>query len=386
MNDQMTSVADTRPDVDDDLTEISPELVLVDPDLARRLREREPAPVVDDQPAVPLLRLVTVEQPMSPADAEPVEEAAPAFAPEPVVEPAAVSPELERARARTRAAEPEAEPAEPHAPEGSASLRRVVIDVEDLVVPRPAGVDDAAVAPAPPRILAPAAPAVAAPPVGEPSRARRACAACVRASAGRARGTDDHGRTFASAPPGRRPSDRSRRGHRDRPGRRHPRADRRLTATRRRAAVVAGRRRGRTRRGALDRRATKPCRNDGVDLEADKPPRSGRQEDEGPDKACEDAGNDEDQSAATAAAGPEPRRFAWAPAQGAVRYHVELFRGPDRVLALDTKQPVLELGPTWRHEGRVMRLTEGSYRWYVWSVTSSGRNPQAIVQATLSVP
>ena len=67
-------------------------------------------------------------------------------------------------------------------------------------------------------------------------------------------------------------------------------------------------------------------------------------------------------------------------------YHVELFRGPDRVLARDTKQPVLELGSTWRHEGRVMRLTEGSYRWYVWSVTSSGRNPQAIVQATLSVP
>ena len=83
---------------------------------------------------------------------------------------------------------------------------------------------------------------------------------------------------------------------------------------------------------------------------------------------------------------PEPRRFAWAPVAGAVSYHVELFRGNDRVLARDTTQPVLELGPTWEHEGRVMRLTDGSYRWYVWTVKESGRDPQAIVQATLTVP
>jgi hypothetical protein len=86
------------------------------------------------------------------------------------------------------------------------------------------------------------------------------------------------------------------------------------------------------------------------------------------------------------AAAPEPRRFAWAPVEGAVGYHVELFRGPDRVLAEETKEPVLELGQTWRHEGRVVRLTAGSYRWYVWPVTESGRATQAVVQAKLSVP
>ena len=72
---------------------------------------------------------------------------------------------------------------------------------------------------------------------------------------------------------------------------------------------------------------------------------------------------------ARVAPAPEPRRFAWAPVEGAVGYHVELFRGADRVLAEETKEPVLELGQTWRHEGRVVRLTAGSYRWYVWPVT-----------------
>ena len=87
-----------------------------------------------------------------------------------------------------------------------------------------------------------------------------------------------------------------------------------------------------------------------------------------------------------AAAPPEPRRFAWAPVEGATGYHVELFRGNDRVLAEETKQPVLELGPSWRYEGRVVRLTAGDYRWYVWPVTKSGRATQAVVQAKLSVP
>ncbi len=89
---------------------------------------------------------------------------------------------------------------------------------------------------------------------------------------------------------------------------------------------------------------------------------------------------------APVAPAPEPRRFAWAPVEGAVGYHVELFRGADRVLAEETKEPVLELGQTWRHEGRVVRLTAGSYRWYVWPVTKSGRATQAVVQAKLSIP
>ena len=82
----------------------------------------------------------------------------------------------------------------------------------------------------------------------------------------------------------------------------------------------------------------------------------------------------------------EPRRFAWAPVEGATAYHVELFRGAERVLAEETKEPVLELGPTWRFEGHLMHLTPGTYRWYVWPVTKTGRATQAVVQAKLSIP
>ena len=56
MNDWMTSVADIPGDADDDLPEISPELVLVDPELARIMRERQPEG--GRRPLVPTLRLV----------------------------------------------------------------------------------------------------------------------------------------------------------------------------------------------------------------------------------------------------------------------------------------------------------------------------------------
>ena len=59
----------------------------------------------------------------------------------------------------------------------------------------------------------------------------------------------------------------------------------------------------------------------------------------------------EDGGGAVAAPAAEPRRFAWAPVDGAVAYHVELFKGSDRVLAKETKEPILELGPSWRYEG-----------------------------------
>jgi hypothetical protein len=88
----------------------------------------------------------------------------------------------------------------------------------------------------------------------------------------------------------------------------------------------------------------------------------------------------------TKPAAAEPRRFAWAPVEGAVSYHVELFRGADRVLVKETTEPILELASTWRYEGKTVELTPGSYRWYVWPVTKSGRATQAVVQAKLDVP
>ena len=56
------------------------------------------------------------------------------------------------------------------------------------------------------------------------------------------------------------------------------------------------------------------------------------------------------------------------------------------MLAKETKEPILELGPSWRYEGRLVQLSPGTYRWYVWPVTKSGRATQAVVQAKLDIP
>jgi hypothetical protein len=82
----------------------------------------------------------------------------------------------------------------------------------------------------------------------------------------------------------------------------------------------------------------------------------------------------------------EPKRFAWAPVDGAVAYRVELFRGTKQVLEVRTKDPVYELVSPWRHAGSTERLTSGAYRWYVWPVFGSGPGAQAVVQADLVVP
>lgn len=84
----MTSAADMHPDADDDLAAISPELALVDPDLARRLRER--------RPPSPLLRLVPPHEAVV-EDAEPEPEVA---TDDPIVpRPAEVESPAEPARA-----------------------------------------------------------------------------------------------------------------------------------------------------------------------------------------------------------------------------------------------------------------------------------------------
>ena len=108
-----------------------------------------------------------------------------------------------------------------------------------------------------------------------------------------------------------------------------------------------------------------------------------------PPAAAEPQPGDEQEpgAAPTESAGaPEPRRFAWAPVAGAVSYRFELFRGEEQVLRTTTTNPVYELPTSWEHEGREERLTSGSYRWYVWPVLASGLAEAAIVQARLDVP
>jgi hypothetical protein len=86
------------------------------------------------------------------------------------------------------------------------------------------------------------------------------------------------------------------------------------------------------------------------------------------------------------AASAEPKRFAWAPVDGAVGYRFELFRGAKQVLEARTKAPVFELASRWRHAGRTETLTKGDYRWYVWPLLPSGPAAVAVVQARLTVP
>ena len=117
---------------------------------------------------------------------------------------------------------------------------------------------------------------------------------------------------------------------------------------------------------------------------------------EPPVAAAPQPGDETDEPTATPAPAPAdgggsgapvvPRRFAWAPVDGAGSYRFELFRGDEQVLVATTRSPAYQLPTSWRHEGRTERLTSGSYRWYVWPVLASGPADAAVVQASLDVP
>ena len=83
---------------------------------------------------------------------------------------------------------------------------------------------------------------------------------------------------------------------------------------------------------------------------------------------------------------PTGRTFAWAPVPNASGYHVELFRGQERVFAVDVTAARFELPAAWKHAGRRQRLSPGTYRWNVWPVVGGLRQSQATVQAELAVP
>jgi len=80
------------------------------------------------------------------------------------------------------------------------------------------------------------------------------------------------------------------------------------------------------------------------------------------------------------------RRFAWAPVKAAEGYHVELYRGSDRVFAGESRVPTISVPARWTYAGKTRTLAPGDYRWYVWPVTSGTRGVNAIVQTTLVVP
>ena len=373
----MTSVADTHPDADDDLSEISPELVLVDPELAKRLREREPAPVEDPRPT-PVLRLVSAAA--SPAPVESVD--SPPAAVENVDAPApAVSEPVTTAAETHDPSEPEAVvPSEPEAVVAPAEPETVVPQpsleppIEEMIVPRTVPADGFVMREAEPatdaeplavetrQVFPPRAPS---PPARRRGRLLRFVLAAAIASVAviailSFTGTSPLPTTGVSSFP--------------------VAGDGTPDAATPAPAPTSGQPAAQPKKPAAQPK--KPTKRPATQTPSASKPKSSAKSTAKPATKPK-SGAVTKKPAATAT---EPRRFAWAPVDGASSYHVELFRGSDRVFAGDTKQPVLELGPTWRHQGRVMKLTDGTYRWYVWSVTASGRSAQAIVQATLSIP
>jgi hypothetical protein len=59
-------------------------------------------------------------------------------------------------------------------------------------------------------------------------------------------------------------------------------------------------------------------------------------------------------------------RLKWRRVKGATYYNVQLFRGKKKILSRWPRSTHLQLQSRWTFAGRLMRLTPGSYRWYVW--------------------
>lgn len=410
MNDSMTSVADIPGDADDDLSGISPELVLVDPELARRVREREAALAAAPPERVPVLRLVpsgpeehgVVPRPAAPVPrpaSEPVPTAPPASetaptpsaAPRPAPQPAPIGPSILDAP-RVPVAPPSHSPSPPTPAAGTAPALPAT-DPSPASVPAPAPappVPVAAPAPAPARLEAagaaieprptastpPAMPhPVARPPVvsrparREPARSRprrRGLLAFIAAVGIASAAVVGVTRLGGAWPPP--ASTGSGAATAVTPGTPPTAPVQKAAGSKPKAAATAKPKSTPTR--------TSPTAGGAKGTAAARPKRA---QTTGSKAVAKPAGT-------KAPAAVAPRRFAWAPVAGATGYHVELFRGPNRVFATETAEPALELGSSWRYQGRTTRLTPGSYRWYVWPVTKSGRATEAVVQATLDVP
>jgi hypothetical protein len=65
-------------------------------------------------------------------------------------------------------------------------------------------------------------------------------------------------------------------------------------------------------------------------------------------------------------AAPNPI-LRWRSVRGANYYNVQLYRGSKRIFAAWPKMHQIGLATTWKWSGRVVRLSPGRYRWYVWA-------------------
>lgn len=426
MNESMRSVADIPgDDVEDDLSGISPELVLIDPELARLVRERQvdeasltarrsTLRLVEGGSAEPAIVPRAVET-APPLPAAPTAETVTSSVPAPVVEP----PREEVAPVAFSAstpvvAEPVVDvlpvPVPVHAPEPGVVARRVIEAEPARAVPAP---DVEAPAPLVPDRLADVTVPPAQPtpgfstmphPVARPATQRRARASAGRRKRSRARGILAFlvavavasaavlGITRLTAGSSEGPSGKGATAAVGAPPVAAKSGGKTKAASGKQTAVKKQPARSKPKPAATKPAATQK-RSGAKTSTKPKTTATAKPKTQASVKPKPKTTTARPKAAATppkkAAAAPAPaetRRFAWAPVDGAVGYHVELFKGADRVLEKETTEPVLELGPSWRYAGRETRLTPGSYRWYVWPVTKSGRSTEAVVQATLDVP
>jgi hypothetical protein len=87
-------------------------------------------------------------------------------------------------------------------------------------------------------------------------------------------------------------------------------------------------------------------------------------------------------------AAPVPgQTFAWAATPGASAYEFQLFQSGERIYRARVARPRLVLPGRWREDGRPHALLPGTYRWYVWPVSSQTKRQAraATVQAKLVV-
>jgi len=426
MNESMRSVADIPgDDAEDDLSGISPELVLIDPELARLVRERQTDEASPAARRVPTLRLVEGGSAESAIVPRPVESAPPA--------PAAPSGETTASSVPAPAVEP---PHEDIAPIASSTSTPVVVEpvVDALPVPalepEPGPVARRVIEAEPARAIPlpeVEAPAVALDrvadvtvpatqpahdfstmphPVARPATQRRARASAGSRKRGRARGILAFlvavavasaavlGITRLTAGTSEGPAGKSGTAAVGAPPVAKKSSGKTKAATSTKKPATKKPARAKPKPAASKRAVTKPvttkktsAANASTKPKTTAAPKPKTQASVKPKTTTTKpkAATTPPKKTAGAPAAGETRRFAWAPVDGAVGYHVELFRGNDRVLAQDTKEPVLELAPSWRYQGRNVTLTPGEYRWYVWPVTASGRGTQAVVQAKLTV-
>ena len=82
---------------------------------------------------------------------------------------------------------------------------------------------------------------------------------------------------------------------------------------------------------------------------------------------------------------PTERKFAWVRVAGADAYHVEFFRGQNRVFMQDTPGPDITVPARWTYQGSSRSFRPGEYRWYVWPIVSGLRQSRAAVQSTVTI-